>query len=118
MTTSAIAKELELPRTSVFRIMKTLEVEGMVRSIGKSYVMGHRLINLGLQVVSQIPERDLCVPTNPLSPPRMMLSTTSLKKQIPNSKTPSSSVYSVPSVVENEVATQSSFTSLAVKKNE
>jgi len=62
MTTSAIAKELELPRTSVFRIMKTLEVEGMVRSIGKSYVMGHRLINLGLQVVSQIPERNLCVP--------------------------------------------------------
>ena len=62
MTTSAIAQELELPRTSVFRIMKTLEVEGMVRSIGKSYVMGHRLINLGLQVVSQIPERNLCVP--------------------------------------------------------
>jgi len=25
--------------------------------------MGHRLINLGLQVISQIPERQLCVPT-------------------------------------------------------
>ncbi|MCP5538025.1 MAG: IclR family transcriptional regulator [Akkermansiaceae bacterium] len=62
MTTSAIAKELDLPRTSVFRIMRTLEVEGMVRCIDKSYVMGHRLINLGLQVVSQIPERNLCVP--------------------------------------------------------
>ena len=62
MTASAIAKELELPRTSVFRIMKTLEAKGMVRCIGKSYVMGPRLINLGLQVVSQIPERSLSVP--------------------------------------------------------
>ena len=34
----------------------------MVRSAGKNYAMGHRLINLGLQVVSQIPERQLCVP--------------------------------------------------------
>lgn len=62
MSASEIAKELDLPRTSVFRIMKTLEEEGMVRAVGKGYVMGHRLINLGLQVVSQIPERDLCVP--------------------------------------------------------
>ena len=62
MSASEIAKELELPRTSVFRILKTLEEEGMVRGVGKGYVMGHRLINLGLQVVSQIPERDLCVP--------------------------------------------------------
>ncbi len=62
MSASDIAKELDLPRTSVFRILKTLEEEGMVRGVGKGYVMGHRLINLGLQVVSQIPERDLCVP--------------------------------------------------------
>ncbi len=62
MTTSEIAKKLNLPRTSVFRILKTLEEENMVHSVGKSYVMGHRLINLGLQVISQIPERQLCVP--------------------------------------------------------
>ncbi|BDS07022.1 IclR family transcriptional regulator [Oceaniferula spumae] len=62
MSASEIAKELELPRTSVFRVLKTLEEEGMVRGVGKNYVMGHRLINLGLQVVSQIPERQLCVP--------------------------------------------------------
>ncbi len=34
----------------------------MVLVIGKSYVTGHRLINLGLQVISQIPERQLSVP--------------------------------------------------------
>ncbi len=62
MRTSEIAKTLDLPRTSVFRILRTLEQEGMVHSIGKSYVMGHRLINLGLQVTSQIPERRLSVP--------------------------------------------------------
>jgi len=62
MSTSEIAKELNLPRTSVFRIMKTLEEEKMVYAVGKNYVTGHRLINLGLQVISQIPERQLSVP--------------------------------------------------------
>jgi len=62
MNTSEIAQELDLPRTSVFRILKTLEEEGMVHSIGKKFVIGHHLINLGLQVISQIPERQLCVP--------------------------------------------------------
>lgn len=62
MNTSEIAKELDLPRTSVYRILQTLEEEGMVHSSGKNYVIGHRLINLGLQVISQIPERQLCVP--------------------------------------------------------
>ena len=62
MSVSEIARELKLPRTSVFRIMKTLEEEKMVHAIGKRYISGHRLINLGLQVVSQIPERQLSVP--------------------------------------------------------
>jgi len=62
MSTSEIAKTLDLPRTSVFRVLRTLEEEGMVHTIGKNYVMGHRLINLGLQVISQIPERQICVP--------------------------------------------------------
>ena len=62
MSVSDIARELKLPRTSVFRIMKTLEEEKMVHAIGKSYITGHRLINLGLQVISQIPERQLTVP--------------------------------------------------------
>ncbi|NWK55680.1 IclR family transcriptional regulator [Verrucomicrobiaceae bacterium N1E253] len=62
MTASEIAKELELPRTSVFRILKTLEEEGMVVAMGKNYSVGHRLINLGLQMISHIPERQLCVP--------------------------------------------------------
>ncbi|MGJ8656977.1 MAG: IclR family transcriptional regulator [Akkermansiaceae bacterium] len=62
LNASEIAKELELPRTSVYRILKTLESENMVRKVGKGYVMGHRLINLGLQVVSKIPERQICVP--------------------------------------------------------
>jgi len=62
MNSSEIAKELKLPRTSVYRILKTLESENMVRSVKKGYVMGHRLINLGLQVVSKMPERQICVP--------------------------------------------------------
>lgn len=62
MSTSEIAVTLNIPRTSVFRIMKTLEEEKMVSAIGKNYVTGHRLINLGLQVISQIPERQLSVP--------------------------------------------------------
>ena len=62
MTASEIAKELDLPRTSVFRILKTLEGEGMVQTMGKNYAVGHRLINLGLQMISHIPERQLCVP--------------------------------------------------------
>lgn len=62
LSVSNIAKELDLPRTSVFRIMKTLEEEKMVHAIGKNYITGHRLINIGLQVVSQIPERQLSVP--------------------------------------------------------
>jgi len=62
MSASTIAKELELPRTSVFRVLKTLEEEGMVLAISNGYVMGHRLINIGLQATSQIPERRLCVP--------------------------------------------------------
>ena len=62
LNSSEIAKELNLPRTSVYRILKTLESENMVRNVGKGYVMGHRLINLGLQVVSKVPERQICVP--------------------------------------------------------
>lgn len=62
LNASEISKELDLPRTSVYRILKTLESENMVRNVGTGYVMGHRLINLGLQVVSKIPERQLCVP--------------------------------------------------------
>ena len=37
---SEIAKELNLPRTSVYRILKTLESEQMVRKVGKGFVMG------------------------------------------------------------------------------
>ncbi|MFC4993967.1 IclR family transcriptional regulator [Rubritalea tangerina] len=62
MSSSAIANELNLPRTSVYRILQTLESEGMVQKINNAYIMGHRLINLGFQVTSHIPERQLCVP--------------------------------------------------------
>ena len=62
LSVSEISRRLDLPKTSVYRILKTLEQENMVRSAGKGYVMGHRLINLGMQLVSRIPERRLSVP--------------------------------------------------------
>lgn len=62
MSASEISRELELPRTSIYRILQTLESEGMVQKVNTGYIMGHRLINLGFQVTSHIPERQLCVP--------------------------------------------------------
>ena len=48
-----LSKRLEVPRTSMLRILKTLEGEGMVEPVGRCYVAGAMLLHSGLMALKQ-----------------------------------------------------------------
>lgn len=52
LTAVQIENELDLPRTTVFRILKTLCHEGMAKKIDRLYFAGNNLIDIGLKLVS------------------------------------------------------------------
>lgn len=52
-TVSDLARQLTVPRTSMLRILRTLEDEGMVERKGRGYVAGAMLLRSGLMALRQ-----------------------------------------------------------------
>jgi DNA-binding IclR family transcriptional regulator len=57
-----IEKQVEVPRTTAFRILKTLLSIGMVKKQGNTYVAGPGLAEIGLNTLNQLQIRQLAVP--------------------------------------------------------
>lgn len=57
-----IEKQLDLPRTTVFRILKTLCHEQIAKKIERLYFAGNNLIDMGLQMVSTSKLRNRAMP--------------------------------------------------------
>jgi len=62
MSIAELSKRLEVPRTSMLRIIKTLEAEGMVEAEGRCYVAGAMLLRAGLMALKQSHLRVLAGP--------------------------------------------------------
>lgn len=52
-TVSELARQLAVPRTSMLRILRSLEAEGMVEASGKGYRAGAMLLRAGLMALRQ-----------------------------------------------------------------
>ncbi len=61
-TISEIAKELGMPRTSVLRILKTLESEDFVSQQGNEYVLGKKLVRIALEALEKTSLRKVASP--------------------------------------------------------
>lgn len=61
-TIPEIAKALDIPRTTALRIVRTLAVENFLRQEGSNYLLGARLISLGLSARSGVGLRDTVIP--------------------------------------------------------
>ncbi len=57
-----LARDLEIPRTTALRIVRTLAVENLLRQEDSVYKLGARMISLGLAARSGIALRELVVP--------------------------------------------------------
>lgn len=59
-----IAKATLLPKTTAFRILSTLEKNGLVKQdeVTKRYSLGARLINLGTSAIHQVDIRSIAIP--------------------------------------------------------
>jgi DNA-binding IclR family transcriptional regulator len=62
MSAQEIEKTLEIPRTTAFRILKTLIHEGMVYKEGTVFGAGAGLFEIGLNALSRSPIRERAVP--------------------------------------------------------
>lgn len=62
LTAVEIEKELSIPRTTAFRILKTLIHEGMVEKKGTSFFTSAGLFEIGLHALSKSQLRELAVP--------------------------------------------------------
>ncbi|KMT63887.1 IclR family transcriptional regulator [Catenovulum maritimum] len=62
LTASEIETQLDMPHTTVFRILKTLIHEQMASKQGRFYFAGNSLLHIGLQMVSTNKLRDKAVP--------------------------------------------------------
>ncbi|MFC1765526.1 IclR family transcriptional regulator [Planctomycetota bacterium] len=58
----SIEKRVAVPRTTAFRILKTLLSIGMVKKEGSTYVAGPGLVEIGLNTLNQLEIRQLAVP--------------------------------------------------------
>ncbi len=61
-TISEIAKELSIPRTSVLRILKTLESEDFVSQLDNEYVLGKKLVRIALEALEKTSLRKVASP--------------------------------------------------------
>ncbi|MCC5805195.1 MAG: IclR family transcriptional regulator [Opitutales bacterium] len=57
-----LARDLDIPRTTALRIVRTLAVENLLRQEDSVYKLGARMISLGLSARSGIALRELVVP--------------------------------------------------------
>lgn len=61
-TLAAVTRELEIPRTTALRILTTLHAEDMVSLVGKDYVLGTALIQLGIRALESVDVRTVAIP--------------------------------------------------------
>ena len=61
-TISEISRELSIPRTSVMRILKTLESEDFVSPQGNGYVLGKKLVRIALETLDKTSLRKIASP--------------------------------------------------------
>ena len=59
---SEISKELKIPRTSVMRILKTLESEDFVEQVESEYILGKRLLRVALLTLEKTSLRTVAAP--------------------------------------------------------
>lgn len=59
---SEISKALEIPRTSVMRILKTLESEDFVEQVDNEYILGKRLLRVALLTLEKTSLRTVAAP--------------------------------------------------------
>lgn len=59
---SELARALKVPRTTCFRMLRTLVDEKFIEADGASYRLGPGLVRLGLSTLEGLPIRRLCVP--------------------------------------------------------
>ncbi|MFH0947084.1 MAG: IclR family transcriptional regulator [Planctomycetota bacterium] len=57
-----IARRLEIPRTTALRIATTLTAEGIVEQVGRRYVLGPMLIQLGTRAMENLDLRTIAIP--------------------------------------------------------
>ncbi|ALS97315.1 IclR family transcriptional regulator [Lacimicrobium alkaliphilum] len=62
MTAVQLEVALDLPRTTVFRLLRTLCAEQMVEKKGKKYICGMGLMNLGLQMINSDRLHQVAIP--------------------------------------------------------
>ena len=62
VTSAQIEKSLDIPKTTAFRILRTLCAGGIAAKQGSLYFAGSRLIRIGLQALNGIELRELSVP--------------------------------------------------------
>lgn len=59
---SEISKELKIPRTSVMRILKTLESEDFVEQVENEFILGKRLLGIALLTLEKTSLRTVAAP--------------------------------------------------------
>jgi DNA-binding IclR family transcriptional regulator len=62
LTLQELSKKTSIPKTTVFRILHTLETEGVIEKEGDKYKIGFRVIKLGMAALSRMELRNLVIP--------------------------------------------------------
>jgi DNA-binding IclR family transcriptional regulator len=62
LSASELARRLEIPRTTAFRILQTLVGQGYCEAVNGSYRMGPMLLGLGLQALGSFKLRERALP--------------------------------------------------------
>jgi len=62
MSAAEIAQDLSIPRTTAFRILRTLVHEGLVEKAGRVFHAGPGLVEIGSRVLSQVRVREQAIP--------------------------------------------------------
>lgn len=62
LTLQEISRKTSIPKTTVFRILYTLEHEGVIEKEGDKFKIGFRIIKLGMAALSKMELRNLVIP--------------------------------------------------------
>jgi DNA-binding IclR family transcriptional regulator len=61
-TLKEISHRTSIPKTTIFRILYTLEQEGVIEKQGDKYTIGFRVIQLGMAALSKMELRNIAIP--------------------------------------------------------
>ena len=62
LTLQEISQATSIPKTTIFRILYTLEHEGVIEKENDKYKIGFRVIKLGMAALSKMELRNLVIP--------------------------------------------------------